>query len=108
MYMHSLSFMFAAGDPCFWPLTLIMSTSQAMKYEWRPDATRIIFHVADAPCHGSEFQLKDLSKRCKDVFNGLYGSGIPEGREDPEVEVKTAFDHFVREVKVHRYRLIML
>lgn len=64
------------------------------KFEWRPDATHIIFHVLDAPGHGKEFHP---SGKDWDAV-----STVPEGRENPAVEVKVALEHLMLTAKLHR------
>jgi hypothetical protein len=72
---------------------------QAMDFIWRKEATRIVFHICDAPCHGSEFHKPTWGTDWDEP-----GSYPPAGRETSAVEVKRALEYLMVHQEVHRCR----
>lgn len=67
---------------------------QAAKFQWRPDATRIIYHVLDAPSHGKQFHPPDTSWDCT--------VDLPH-RDEPEKEIRLALESLINQSKINRY-----
>jgi hypothetical protein len=54
------------------------------KLSWRSDAAKVLIHIADAPCHGSQYH---------NDRGDTYPSGDPAGISHDEMMAKLASNH---------------